>query len=359
MSNSQERTKDNNSTPSAKADATANTSSQAVPATAKTNTEKPANNSSDNNNTVDKTTADNATASQAVTNTNSTNNTNNTNNSNNSPQAPASSSSTSTSTASASTAATSIPAASAPAANTAKSTPAAAAPAAGPTTAPTNTAPETKTASENTNTDKNNVNFRTENIGKWASQQENPFEKQNRERQAELESRRASWHKYRPPIVVAACAVFAGLVTWGIVAVIMAMVNRPEYVPTISGNTFQDITDYAEKLQEIQKENPDNPNIIQETVDKTLETADGEQYTNEVLLAQMSYYYQNITCEDVIGMKDKIKVKALPGERQVSYYSMLYQCYDYLKMPEEAKQYRQLAIELSQLIREDNSYANE
>ncbi len=207
--------------------------------------------------------------------------------------------------------------------------------------------------------DAKDVNFRTENIGKWASQQENPFEKQNRERQAELEQRRTAWHKYRPPIVVAACIVFAGLVTWGMVAVIMAMVNRPEYVPTIAGGSYEDITDYTEKLQQIQQENPDNPNIIQETVDKTLETADGEQYVNQVLLAQMAYYYDNITCDEVIGMKDKIDISKLSGERRVSYYNMLYSCYDFLGMKEEAREYSRLAVELSQLIRGDNTYANE
>lgn len=207
--------------------------------------------------------------------------------------------------------------------------------------------------------DAEDVNFRTENIGKWASQQENPFAKQNRERQAELERRRTSWHKYRPPIVVAACIIFTGLVTWGMVAVIMAMVNRPEYVPTIAGGSYEDITDYTEKLQQIQQENPDNPNIIQETVDKTLETADGEQYVNQVLLAQMAYYYDNITCDEVIGMKDKIDISKLSGERRVSYYNMLYSCYDFLGMKEEAREYSRLAVELSQLIRGDNTYANE
>ncbi len=196
------------------------------------------------------------------------------------------------------------------------------------------------------------VNFRAENIGAWAARQEDFFAQQNRDRIAESERRRITWHKYRPAVVILACFIFFSLNLWGMTTIIVAMINRPlEYIPTIANDTFEEINNYTDYLQEIHDSNPNNQNIIQDIVDKTLSTSSGAKYNNEVLLAQMRYLFQNNLCQEMIAIKDRIDANALAGEDRIGYYNMLTNCYYGLDNEEEWRKYSELGYELSISIR--------
>ncbi len=169
------------------------------------------------------------------------------------------------------------------------------------------------------------VTFRSENIGKWAARQENPFAEQNRKTAARKKKQKENIRKARPYIfTVGIVAVIVVAAVLGIM-LIASIINRPSAeIPNIAGSTFEDVTNYKDLLHKIYQENNDNPESIDEAVAETLKTSEGKEFENEVRLAQMLFYQDNNQADKVNEIGDMIQPDQLSIESQLRYYNSLY-----------------------------------
>lgn len=169
------------------------------------------------------------------------------------------------------------------------------------------------------------VTFRSENIGKWAARQENPFAEQNRKTAARKKKQKENIRKARPYIfTVGIVAIIIIAAVLGIM-LIASIINRPSpEIPNIAGGTFEDVTNYKDLLHKIYQENNDNPKSIDEAVAETLKTSEGKEFENEVRLAQMLFYQDNNQADKVNEIGDMIQPDQLSIESQLRYYNGLY-----------------------------------
>ncbi len=179
------------------------------------------------------------------------------------------------------------------------------------------------------NAEKTDVQFSSQNIGRWASKQENPFAKQNRERQAKRREQDKKRQKAAPFIVILSSAVVIGVALWGLVMIIAGWMNQPKVeVPTIAGSTEQDMIDYRDKLQGLFNQNvssntQDKLQEIQNAVNGTLKTPDGRQNENVVKLAQMIFLVNNQYYDEAAEIAKTFNPDELTIEQQINYYTVL------------------------------------
>lgn len=205
--------------------------------------------------------------------------------------------------------------------------------------------------------------FRTENIGKWKEKQENPFAEQNRkaaeEKQKREEKRDATLAKVNKSItplkitlIVLSSIVIIVVIILAIIALIAAL--TPEPAPTMDGNTAADVAKYQQTLQEIYEQNlsetenrDDALQAVDETISSTLETANGREYENEILLAKMLLLAYNSQYSEAVAVAETINPDALELPQKANYYYTLTNVYAEMGDHAKADEYYNLAIELS------------
>lgn len=176
---------------------------------------------------------------------------------------------------------------------------------------------------------KTDVQFSSQNIGRWAAKQESPFAKQNRERQAKRREQNKKRQKAAPFIVILSSAAVVGLALWGLVMIIVGWVNQPRIeAPTIAGSSEQDIIDYRDKLQNLFNQNvsgnaQDKLQAIQNAVNGTLDTTDGLENENAVKLSQMLFLANNSYYDEAAQIAETFNPDELTVEQQINYYTIL------------------------------------
>ncbi len=173
------------------------------------------------------------------------------------------------------------------------------------------------------------IQFTTDNIGRWASRQENPFAEQNRKEQAKKQERAKKRKKFSPIVIISASAIAIIAAVVGLVFLIIYIVNRPVPIapPTIAGSTMQDISDYRDLLQNLFNQNngtnEDKRQEINQTVDGSLSTNNGKENAAAIILAQASFYLNNGVYDEALRAASTIDPEQLPLEQQVLYYNIL------------------------------------
>lgn len=200
---------------------------------------------------------------------------------------------------------------------------------------------------------KTEAEFKSADIGRWASQQENPFAAQNRETLAKKQERDAKRKKTAPFVIIIAsiAAVAVGVV--GLV-VLINILTRPESVELpaeISGNTIEDMTNYQDALQNIFNNfdgtDQEKAQEIDQIINEVLETGSSEQYKNEIKLSQAFLYFNNGLCSDVVVAGKQIDAMGLDKHNRLLYYNLMYYCYEQIGEGELSLDYENKLFDLS------------
>lgn len=177
------------------------------------------------------------------------------------------------------------------------------------------------------------IQFTTGNIGRWASQQEDPFAEQNRKRAVKKHTRNQKRQKAAPIIVIISGVILATAAIVGLIFLIIHLSNRrPNEVPEISGGTTQDITNYRDVLQNFYNQRPDATEdeklqAVQDAVNGTLDTANGREYEAQVKLAQALFYFDKGMYENASKTGSEIDESKMSLEDKRLYYNIMYYCY--------------------------------
>lgn len=193
------------------------------------------------------------------------------------------------------------------------------------------------------------VQFTAENIGRWASKQENPFAEQNRKAAAKRRRDNEERKKATPivAIILGTAAVIAAV--GGLVVLIVFLINsqpKPEVVE-IAGSSEQDIADYRDILSSFYNQDPyatetDRIQNIQNIVNGTLDSESGKNNSDAVLCAQMSLYLNNGLYQQVIDIGSRINVDNLGNSLKANVYEALGNAYYMLGDQETANTYYQM-----------------
>lgn len=207
------------------------------------------------------------------------------------------------------------------------------------------TSPAAGASSSSSSQGQTDLKFSASSIGKWQAKQDGFFAQQNRERQKKKSKKEARWRKVRKYLIISGCALGAAAAISAIVLIIIHFVN---YEPTISiGNgTSEDIQRYADELEEIYMSDGGTISEVNEAVNKTLNTSEGQKYKNEVLLAQLLFFAGQYYYDGVIEAGEQVNPDELTLEQQLDYYGAV--GYAYLKngQKEKGNDYQFKAYEL-------------
>lgn len=102
------------------------------------------------------------------------------------------------------------------------------------------------------NTSKPETQFTTENIGRWASKQENPFAEQNRKAAAKKQKKAETRKKATPYVVIIAAVIAVGLAIFGLVMIIIAFQPRLPDDLALGSEGAAEISDAAQNVYEEQ-----------------------------------------------------------------------------------------------------------
>lgn len=186
------------------------------------------------------------------------------------------------------------------------------------------------------------IQFQSENIGRWASRQENPFAQQNRRAQAKRQQSDETRRKATPFVAIAAGIFAIGIAVFGLAVLIINLTKQPEVeTPTITGGTMDDVISFRDILQEFysSKENANKEDVTQ-IVDDVLATDDGQQYASQVKLAESMFYLDNKMYTDAVDVANQIDPSQLTETIQEwQYYTVLYTAYARLGNREKVEEY--------------------
>lgn len=193
--------------------------------------------------------------------------------------------------------------------------------------------------------------FTTKNIGHWASRQENYFAEQNRKAEEKRKKSERTRKKVLPIIFIVGGIIAAGLIIWGIVALIVAL-NTPEPgpdTPTIAGGTSEDVNGYRDILQEFfDRDGGNNIAAVEEAVNNTLETESGKEYADQVRLAELYILQNNGYYAEAIEKAQNVNTDNLDLSQKITFYGVLYYCNTLLGNIEAANEYMKIQYDLSQ-----------
>lgn len=217
-----------------------------------------------------------------------------------------------------------------------------------------------------------NLQFKTENIGHWTKKQEDPFAAQNRKKEAKKQKSAATRKKALPYIIIAAAIVVAGLIVWGVVALIIHLTHDPDaaYTPEIDGSSETDIIAYRGLLQEfydqkkseqLGNDNADGADLdtsvvpsndpeedkdliqaVAQVVQNTLNTSKGKENTDAVLCAQVYFYYNNGYYQAAVDALQKIDVGKLDDTVKINLYNIAANSYYWLDDDNKSDEYYEL-----------------
>lgn len=204
------------------------------------------------------------------------------------------------------------------------------------------------------------VQFKTENIGSWASRQENPFAKQNRERQAKKQERDKKRQKVAPFFVTFASAAVIGVALWGLVMLVVGLISRPgPEVPMIAGGSSEDIANYKDILKNFYNKRPEatteeRVQDVEGAVQETLDTRQGRENEKFVRLAQAQLYADNGLYEQVVSTVGDIDTENMTLEQLHTYYNMMYIAYSETGDIDKSQEYFILTYEVGEQLQGAN-----
>lgn len=232
------------------------------------------------------------------------------------------------------------------------------------------------------------IKFQTQNIGRWASQQEDPFAKQNRER-AEKEQHQT--RKRRIALIVT--AIVAGIlllaaVIFGVVMLVINLTKTPpseDFTPgseaavAVTENAQQIYDDYIAKFynQHTSGSSIDDSDDSSDSSDGTTVTVTGSvdnpspeavqgaiaavnEYfaqqsadiqndiqQNNYKFIQMNFYNDNGQSEDVISIANEMNIDILDEDQKAQCYGMLMNAYTNIGDMENSDYYFQLLLNIA------------
>lgn len=191
--------------------------------------------------------------------------------------------------------------------------------------------------------------FKTENIGSWAAQQEDYFAEQNRKAEEKRKKSERTRRKVLPIVFIVGGIIAVGLIIWGIVALVIALTTKPEVdAPTISGGTSEDVNNYRDILQDFfNKGGADGIQAVEDAVNDTLNTENGREYENQVKLAEIIVLQNNGFYNEAIDKSKNIDMEKLDLDQKISFYGVLYYCSTMLGDNKAANEYFMKQYELS------------
>lgn len=202
-------------------------------------------------------------------------------------------------------------------------------------------------ASAQNNQNNSAVAFKSDYIGQWAAKQEDPFAEQNRKAADKKAAQEAARKKAMPYIkigsIVAACVAVLAI----IITVIVVIINQPKpEVPTIAGDSSEDVSDYTGILQDAYDQNQ-NLDDVDKIVEDTLGTDNGREYEAQVRLAEMVFYFDNDLYQQLIDTGVRIDPNSLQPDQRLRYYNYMRYGYSVLNDSDKANEYMDLVFELS------------
>ena len=212
-----------------------------------------------------------------------------------------------------------------------------------PAVVPQPAAPATNPTATTTSSDASPTQFKTENIGNWAAQQEGYFAEQNRKAEEKRKKSEQTRKKVMPIVFIVGGLIAAALIIWGIVALVIALTSKPEpEIPVISGVTNEDISDYRDVLQDFFNQNGNNVNAVDDAVKDVLDSDEGREYANEIRMSQMAFLMSNNYYEEAAAIGEQIDPSSLDLEQRSMLYSLLAAIYANLNNFEKASEYNDL-----------------
>ncbi len=202
------------------------------------------------------------------------------------------------------------------------------------------------TASSQIPTQDSTTQFKAENIGSWAAQQEDYFAEQNRKAEEKRKKSEQTRKKVLPVVFIVGGIIAAGLIIWGIVALIMALTYKPEpEIPSIAGGSGADIGDYKNVLQEFFNKNNGDIGAVDNAVNDVLDTDEGREYADQIKMAQASFLLANEYYEEAAAVAGQVDPNSLSTEQKSMLYALLAAIYAKLGDFERANYYDELMYE--------------
>lgn len=197
------------------------------------------------------------------------------------------------------------------------------------------------------------VEFKTENIGRWASKQENPFAEQNRKTDAKKKKRQAKVRKSFPVVMSMLTGSLAILLVFCIVMLAMTIANAPKTIklPEIDGDTAQSIIDYREMLQQMfDQENTDDSgdevvsvDDINNAINASIRGERDREKQNAVRLAQLSFYVNNDLFSEAVELGGSLDPDSMTLEQRSLFYNAMAYSLHAVGNEEESVRYYGLA----------------
>lgn len=194
------------------------------------------------------------------------------------------------------------------------------------------------------------VQFKTQDIGRWASMQENPFAEQNRKTAEKSREAAKQRLKIAPAVIATVSVIVIALGLWGLVSLIIHVVETwPKDEPVaevIEGNSQEDISKYRDILQNFYNQH-NNLQTVQDVVSSTLESDSGQQYPEAVKIAESSFYMTNGFYQEALDAALSIDESKLDNEQKVTYYNVLSSSYFRTDQPDKSQEYAELLYDLT------------
>lgn len=192
--------------------------------------------------------------------------------------------------------------------------------------------------------------YKTANIGKWKSKQEDFFAKQNQARSEKKAKQKATLKKLLPFAIACVALVVLGLGTWGVISLVNYL-NRPTIDETatdpsvISGSSAEAIQTYQDYLQQVYDEalaaamaeeglseasdtaKAEANAAVSDAMAHSASTEAGDKYRDAMRLAEMMVYFDTWQCDKILGLEHQINPDNLNLYSQYHYYVALQNCY--------------------------------
>ena len=199
------------------------------------------------------------------------------------------------------------------------------------------------------------VQFKSQDIGVETAKPQDVFAKQRKEAEKQKRTQKQT-HKLLTIIFsILGALILIGLLIWLIVWLVQS--NQPtEETPTASPTVIvsgsdEEISNLADAAQSAHDSQGDDQAAADAAADAIFEEAlqnDTEaQFTNQILLSELQFYFANNRYEEIRNMFDSIDPNALTPNQQATYYNAGYLAF-YDTEPERAQEYIDLAYDASQ-----------
>lgn len=180
------------------------------------------------------------------------------------------------------------------------------------------------------------VQFKSDNIGRWASKQENPFAEQNRKTAAKKQQQAEQRKKAAPFVVVVVSIVAVVAAVCGLVFLIIALINSRPTLPddlTMGSDGAAEISNEAQSVYDeylASSEGQSDEERLQgalEAAKKFFNSKKGlttnESVKTDLQVLEMQLYNNNAQPQAIIDMSADLNFDAMNEEQRGQCYSML------------------------------------